>query len=415
MTLRVATIFSIFLILLTGYTSQVRAQSTTADKFTARKLDEFGAVGHCDMGARLDNLAIFLSDLPGATAYIVAYGPGGPGVEANQQQLTHLTEYLVHARGINPEIIKTAYGGRNSDVTQTRFQLWILPPNVAPFEPEKFESNIATFKGKLFEYETYEDFGVWYESSEETMGPGVGRLSHESLADVLQEQKNSIAYIVAYKGEESLPAGWRRYVDQEVENFKRLGIDTSRVKIIFGGRKDQTKLEFWVLPKDAPPPVAAVKDDSTLKQVVMAGELSADFLAFETKQTRSFKTIADVMRTDKRLRVFIAVRLDAPTPPEGEVAKTETEEPVEEESAEDVRPVPPDLTKLIEKWRSDLTTIHKIRNDRIIVIFLPGTEFSSNSISVWFVPKGQPLPDPNAEEEEEVAPTEETDPPAKPN
>ncbi|HEU0251483.1 MAG TPA: hypothetical protein VFR12_00540, partial [Pyrinomonadaceae bacterium] len=61
-----------------------------------------------------------------------------------------------------------------------------------------------------------------------------------------------------------------------------------------------------------------------------------------------------------------------------------------------------DLTKLVEKWRVDLTTTHKIRNDRIIILFLPGTETNANSINVRFVPKGQPLPDPNEEEEEEA-------------
>src|SRR5262245_21909024 len=97
MTFRVATIFRILLVLLCGYACQIKAQ----EKLTAPyKLDEFGPVGHCDMGARLDNFSISVSQTPGATAHIIAYGPDGPALEDVKQHFSSLSEYLIQIRGV---------------------------------------------------------------------------------------------------------------------------------------------------------------------------------------------------------------------------------------------------------------------------------------------------------------------------
>ena len=392
------------MVLCLGSAPRVAAQESSKGPTVPQKLDEFGSVGHCDIGARLDNAAISYQGLKGATLQIVAYAPPGDSIGSGAQLLELMRDYLVNARGIAPDNIKTVYGGRNSDLTQPRIQLWIVPENTVLPEPEKFENNLTTFKGMFFEREIYDDLNFWYDL--DVMGPGIGRSIHSSFADMLEHQKNAAAYIVSYNGDESLPAAWRRAADKELALFKERNIDPGRFKVIFGGRQENAKLQLWILPKDAPPPVRDAGSEPPPKESIDAGTLNADFLNDKEYEARSFKTVLQVLELDKTMRAFLVVRLEGPPPKEEEEATepetTKTTAPVAGEEPETEKTEPVDLTKLVEKWRVDLNTTHKIRNDRIIILFLPGTETNANSINVWFVPKGKPLPDPNEEEEEEA-------------
>jgi hypothetical protein len=94
------------------------------------------------------------------------------------------------------------------------------------------------------------------------------------------------------------------------------------------------------------------------------------------------------------VRLFLVVRLEQPVPEElSEEIEAEPAEPIEE-------PEPLDLTKLAEKWRLDLANTHKVGEDRFIVVFVSQEEFVANQLSLWVVPPGQPLPDPNESEED---------------
>ncbi len=400
---RVAIILGVLLVLCWGSAPRVAAQESSKGPFVPVKLDEFGSVGHCDMGARLDNAAISYQNLKGATLHIVTYAPPGDKGGSGPQLLELMRDYLINARGIDPDNIKTVYAGRNSDLTQPRIQLWIVPENTVLPEPEKFENNLTTFKGMFFEREMYDDVNLWYDL--DVMEPGIGRSIHSSFADMLEHQKNAAAYIVSYNGDESLPGAWRRAADKELELFKERNIDPSRFKVIFGGRQKQAKLQLWILPKEAPPPVRDAGREPAPKKAIDAGTLDADFLNDKEYEARSFRAVLTVLEVDKTMRAFLVVRLEGPPLKEEEEATkpetTKSAAPASGEEPETEKTEPVDLTKLIEKWRIDLTTTHKIRSDRIIIIFLPGTETAANSINVWFVPKGQPLPDPNEEAEEE--------------
>lgn len=409
---RVANILGVLLVLGWSFAVPVAAQvSNGKGPTTPEKLDEFGSVGHCDLGARLDNYAIAFQGTKGATLQVVAYGPPGEGFGAGKQILSLISDYLSDSRGIDPERIKTVYAGRNSDLTQPKIQLWLVPENTVAPEPEKLENNnVATFKGMFFERTVYDTLNFWYDL-EDGMGPGIGRSVHASFADMLEHQKNSVAYIVAYNGEESFPGAWRRIAEAEVGFFnKQFNVDPGRFKIIFGGRQAEAKLELWLLPKDAPPPVRDAGRELPPKKALDAASLGADELGNKEFEARAYKTLLSILQIDKTTRAFLVVRLDAPPPKDGEAIEPDkTTEPSASVAAEDEEPEtektePADLTKLVEKWRLDLTTTHKIRNDRIIVIFLPGSETRSNSINLWLVPKGQPLPDPNDEDEEEEDP-----------
>ncbi len=405
---RVANILGV-LVLGWSFASPLAAQVSNGKGPTnPEKFDEFGSVGHCDLGARLDNYAIAFQGTKGATLQIVAYGPPGEGIGAGKQLLSLISDYLSDSRGIDPERIKTVYAGRNSDLTQPKIQLWIVPENTVPPEPEKLENkNVATFKGMFFERTVYDTLNFWYDL--EGMGPGIGRSIHASFADILEHQKNSVAYVVVYNGEESFPGAWRRVAEEEIGFFKQFNVDPGRFKIIFGGRQAEAKLELWLLPKDAPPPVRDAGRELPPKKALDAASLGADELGNKEYEARAYKTLLSILQADKSTRAFLVVRLDAPPRKDEATEPEKITEPsdsvaAEDDASETDKTEPADLTKLVEKWRLDLTTTHKIRNDRIIVIFLPGSETRSNSINLWLVPKGQPLPDPNEDDEEEEAP-----------
>ena len=386
---RVATILGFLLLLLMA--GSVLGQEGTP---TARKLDDFGKIGHCDLTARLDNLAIVLQSTPGAEGTIIFYGPGG----ASGSALENIKGYLINSRGIDPESIKTVYGGRNSDLKQPKIELWMVPKGAAQPEPEKHESVVETFRGLFDDDETGDDFGIYFEAE---MGPGIGDTVDASFADILQQQqKHAIGYVVVYSGEDLTPGAWRRIGQQQIDHLKSFQLTSSHLKMIFGGYQKQTRVQLWVLPKNAPPPVPEAKELPAAR-TVKAGDFYEWNLNYERNQKVVVARLAEILRLDKTVRAFLVVRI-APPVSEAEASDAEPvvavpqvlEEPLVEE------PDPVDLAKLVEQWRVELTTTHKIASDRLIILFTTAPEFGSR-VSLWIVPKGQPLPDPKDDEEEE--------------
>ncbi len=71
-------------------------------------------------------------------------------------------------------------------------------------EPPKFETNIDTFKGRFTTEEAYDFVDILWEGEGE-MGPGIGLTTDAAIADMLQQQKKAITYIVTYNGEDAVP------------------------------------------------------------------------------------------------------------------------------------------------------------------------------------------------------------------
>lgn len=382
--------FSAVVILVCGCVS---AQSRVIeDPAPARKFDEFGSLGHCDLTARLDNLTISVENTPGAYAQIITYAPPGVG----ERLLELIKEYLVNTRGLAARRIKTTYGGRNSDLIEPKIELWIVPKGARPAEPAKQETNVDTFKGLLASRRRADDFGVEIIGE---MGPGIGVAIGGAFADILNQQKNAIGYLVVYSGEDLTPGAWKSIAQEEINYLQ--GVDSSRVKTIFGGHQKETSVQFWISPKDAPPPVADAGPEQPPARTVKAGEFSAYDLAKEKNQTNLFKRLTEILRTEKAVRAFVVVRLEVPTPVDTTEEPAANEPDAEEPSSEPIDiPEPADLTKLVEKWRVELANTHKIGADRFIIVFTTAPEFVAGSLGVWIVPKGQPLPNPNEDEGE---------------
>lgn len=332
----------------------------------------------------------------------MSYAPEGEGPGSGKQVLEMIKDYLVNSRGIDPDRLETIYGGRNSNFHQSQTELWVVPQGAHLPKPVKHETNIETFQGLFDDSEGFDDFGIEYL---EDMGPGIGDSTNASFADMLHQQKNAVPYIVVYSGEALTPGAWRRLGQKEIDFFKAFNVEPSRFKLIFGGHQKETRIQYWILPNSAPPPVADAGSEKPLDRTIKAGDFNVYNFYDENSQKEVFSRLADVLTLDKTVRAFLVVRLEQPEPEEETEPQTQ---PVSVQSSqpavtptEPVEPEPPlpDLTKLVEKWRDDLATTHKIGPDRFIIVFT--TEDSSGRLSLWFVPKGAPLPNPKEEEEKE--------------
>ena len=370
-----------------------------------RKFDEFGAVGHCDLTARLDNFAIQLQHETAAVGHIVAYGPEGDGLGTGKHFLKLMKGYLVEARGLPKRRVNTIYAGRNQVLYEPRIELWITPPGASAPEPTRFETNIDTFKGKFITEVSHDFVDVVWEGEEE-MGPGIGLMTDSAIADMMQQQKKAIVYIVTYNGEDAVPGSSRRMAARKLEAFKEHKVDVSRVKTIFGGVRKKTEIEIWVTAPGDPPPV---KDAGPEPPPTKNAEITlhGDVTMGDPKNERAvFNRMLEVLREQPTLKVVVIVELQTKEPepePEAESTPVAIALPVQQQeeplTVEDEDDPPADLPKMVQKWREELINTHKIRPDRFIVLFATGD--TGNYIQLWAVPPGQPLPDPNADDEEE--------------
>ena len=394
MKLRVALLLS-FLAILPAFAAE--------EPTSIRRFDEFGALGHCDLTARLDNFAIQLQHETAAVGHIVAYGPESDGLGTGRHFLKLMKGYLVEARGLPKRRVNTIYAGRNQVLYEPRIELWIAPPGVSAPEPTRFETNIDTFKGKFITEEANDFIDVVWEDEEDGMGPGISLTTDSAIADMLQQQKKAIVYIATYNGEDAVPGSSRRMAARKIEAFKEHKIDVSRVKTIFGGVRKKTEIELWITAPGDPPPV---KDAGPEPPPLKNAEITHhdDGAMGNPKNERAvFNRMLEVLKEQPTLKIVAIVELQVKEPepePDAESTPVATSLPVQETepvAIEEDAP-PADLPKLVQKWRDELINTHKIRPERFIVLFATGD--TGNYIQLWAVPPGQPLPDPNADEED---------------
>lgn len=391
--------------------ANISAQDTAPDSVTqARKFDEFAQVRGCDHSARLDNFAISLMNEPEAIGYIIAYGPEGEGSGTGSFRLQVSKDYLVNSRGIVEERIKTIYGGRYKDLGDSVSELWIAPSWAPAPSTVKYDNNASAFTGKLVDDPTWD--GLLIEADVST-GPPIGDVRLAAFADMLKVQPKARGYIVVYEGDDSAPGAWGRISKRESETLQRnYGISSDRTTIIFGGYKKEARLQLWILPNDAPPPVEEVRNERKLKRNVQLGTFGQYELKYEDSARAVFEEFATLLRKDQDLTVCIIVRLEPPTVVE---ASTEESIPVETVESNELpdpsadEPPDIDLVQLTDRWKRDLAKKYKISENRLVVMVAQAQdEFATGVIETWIIPPGSLLPDlyPNrdeATEEKEIA------------
>ncbi|HYG80446.1 MAG TPA: hypothetical protein VD861_08670 [Pyrinomonadaceae bacterium] len=367
----------------------------------ARMFDSFNLLRGCDLGARLDNLAIALQSDEGVAGYIISYGPAGEGPGTGSYNLLVMTDYLVNNRGIEKERLRTVYGGRYTDPKELATELWIVPLGAQPPELKKYKSKLKNIRGKYEEFMASDNF---YEGMGEGTGPYAGDPSFASFRDALRERTSARAYVVVRSSPRAAPGAWRRVAKRIAENLEESpAITSDRVKIIFAGydgklARDEeegdagaVKVQLWILPEDAPPPAKEAADERRPSEAALIGALSQYTLPYPNNVKHVFEGLADVLSADRELRACIIYR-PSTIPPDPEF------EPDPEPRV--------DLTQLVEKWKGELTTRYKIDEARLVVISAAATRVENDgTVEAWVVPPGADLPDaypPPAVEEEYV-------------
>lgn len=266
-------------------TNEIEKASFPTKTFLA---DEFGAVGECELGARLDNLVMMLQNSPDATAHIIVYNgqdvlPSNYGSERFATRMRNrLTNYLTTTRGVAPERFVIVNGGfRKSQTTA----MWVVPKNAAPPQPCRSVAppELPTGKTYLFNqlyfYETSEDFllpsqTAKTEAVEEIAAPdetanqtedeaaNERELSPEeqeelkfwwvkdNFAAAVKREKGSRGLIIYYADDQTFDTN--KIYQHLFEGISKLSANArmsmSDFEIVFGGYRDNFECEMWIVP-----------------------------------------------------------------------------------------------------------------------------------------------------------------------
>jgi len=94
-----------------------------------REFDVCCSCSYDDQKARLDNLAIELTNDPSTTTYVIAYGGRTSRAGQADRLQARAKEYLVQKRGVDQARIVTLNGGfREEDCVE----LWVVPRGAQP-------------------------------------------------------------------------------------------------------------------------------------------------------------------------------------------------------------------------------------------------------------------------------------------
>lgn len=363
----------------------------------AQKIDEFGRVGGCDHGARLDNFAIELQNNPAAAGLVIAYGPGGQGGGTAEYRLKITKQYLLMTRGVEEPRLKTVYGGPYREKGEAWVELWVVPPGAAEPRPAKYENDAGSFKGKFAEYEGYDEVSGWDMGT----GPPVGNSTLAGFAEALRMQPKAAGYVVAYNGEDAAPGAWRRVGQSEADELRDYGVEPGRVKVLFGGYKKETTVRLWLLPADAPPPVKGDARERRPESATEIGRFDEYYLKYAENERRVFRGFAEVLKADEDLNVCVVVR-------PGLAGEKEFDPDAKPDPSE---PPPVDVLKLTETWRARLAKEYGVAAHRLVILVAsPADGQTYGELETWVVPPGAALPDTSDAAEEQGGAEEEENP-----
>jgi hypothetical protein len=298
--------------------------------------------------------------------------------------IARMKNYLVYGRGIDESRIKSIEAGRYEDYKDALIELWLVPQGEELPTTKTYKDNLKQFSGKFYETGTWDSFDI-----ADGSGPSLGSVRFAAFADALNEQPNSKAYIVAYNGKESVLGAWQRVGNEAKEELQNTySISGNRIEVLFGGyEKEDSKIEYWILPHDAPPPVKK-KKEKRQKETVKLWFYGEYLFEYEDRVKLMFKSFADILKDDATLNACIIVRLVQSEEPSGQILVD-----VEKKSI--------NLVEIVEKWQNDLHGKYGIKQERLkVFVVTAGSDYGA-SVEAWIVPKGAMLPDPYAVDEDE--------------
>jgi len=382
--------------------AQDAARAPAAQPAEARKVDEYGPLRHCDMTARLDNLAIELQNVPGAKALLVGYDPKGKGQGRAGWYLKVGRYYLVNTRGIEPSRVAFVNaGGRDGGEVLT--ELWLVPEGAEPPLKVPAEDKYAAkdFSGKFDTYAT--DELIYREQSE--MGYTGSEISQSEFAEKLKQQPDSRGYLVVRSSKRSAPGTWRRVARREEQIIQKdYGIAAGRLASVYGGQAEDeyAEVELWIQPKSAPPPEGAKEQaGKALRESVRLNRLTLYGSPDEEEEGWMLEGIAEALRENPRAVACLVARAPEDVEPVegGEVSAVSPAAAAPEDESEESAAV--STKELAERWKKTLFTKYGIYTWRVVVIEGKRSPWGVGRLNAWLVPEGARWPDPQAPDEDE--------------
>lgn len=293
--------------------AQESSQSENLSSEKAEKIDEFGPIGECDFGARLDSLMITLQEKAGATGYIILYQgknvlPAQYESNFNERRIRNHLRF----RNFDPSRLVLVNGGfRDEQATE----LWTVPSGAEPPTPTDTipKPSIPTNKTYLYnrnhlsgsyegdfsdefilpsvkaqqeaeamaaeaeleaeeineeanaetetptvEEETDEAEIATVEEETEIEQPTPGEIeeakfywANEAFGEMIKKRKNSSGVIIFYADDAYYDVG---KLQSHIEDGKRriaevAKISPDKIQVIFGGYRTGIEAEFWIVPK----------------------------------------------------------------------------------------------------------------------------------------------------------------------
>lgn len=281
----------------------------------AVKVDEFGKIGNCDLGARLDQLIMLFQENPTSKIHIITYQGKDtlPSEYSSSRAARYYERYLTQNRGISPDKIAVVTSFRESNATE----LWIVPEGATPPKPTDTIPAPEIPKGKTYRYtRSYvgvftEDFSenplnrefllphvlerekaeqaeieASYAEVEESMNSSEQqtavepiieaeeKMSAEELesirfswvderfAEAVKNEKNSRGVILFYADDQHYDiAKLQTYLEEgkaKIAASRKLPAD--KFELVFGGYKHLIQLEMWVVPVGKEMPTATPEE-----------------------------------------------------------------------------------------------------------------------------------------------------------
>lgn len=224
------------------------------EKPQAIQIDEMGKPCSEELMARLDAFFMALQNEPTAKGYIVFYGD--ETIEGtNFSYIRYLTEFYPKHRFDEKRFFLLR--GANQD--NMKIQFWIVPSGANPPQPEsnfvsrKITSTIRFDKGRA---DFNKDSGKLDIYSNGFFNLGCDFAPNQNVfAKTLLSNDELTGYLLIY----TKSGKNKKYADRIAsfalkELTKTYKVPRNRLKIIYGGNREEPEIEFWFVPKGKIPP-----------------------------------------------------------------------------------------------------------------------------------------------------------------
>jgi hypothetical protein len=378
----------------------------------ARKIDEYGRLGHCDMTARLDNFARELQNEPGAKGLLVGYDLKGKGRALANWNLKVGRYYLINSRGIEPSRIAFAEGGSRDDEGAAA-ELWLVPEGAEPpFKPSADDRYAAkAFSGK---FDTYTTDALVYRVLVE-MGYSGDDISRQEFAEKLKAQPGSRGYLVVRAPKGSAPGTWRRIGLREEQIIRKdYEVEARRLGSINGGTAggEDAEVDLWILPKNARAP-EGVKEEraAELREAVRLSRLDSYGSVDEDAEAWMLKGIAAALRDNPHAIACLVTREpdevvyeadEGAASSDGESAATPAAEAAADPEGSGDGANEESIKETAERWKKVLNTRYGVYPWRVVVLEGKKMSWGVGRLSAWLVPEKARWPDPQAPDEDEA-------------